>query len=105
MQKAILCFLSVVLLGSHVLADVTVINNLSDPQGCPGGNSLTVFANGGQQYIGVGSSAYFSGDFSGMPGLGIQVNNWYWTSSWNQVQGGNPQNPDNCYGKRKIQGR
>ena len=36
-----------------------------------------------------------SGDFSQFPGLGIQVNNWYWTSISLPVQAGSPQNPDN----------
>jgi len=36
-----------------------------------------------------------SGDFSKFPGLGIQVNNWYWTVVSLPVQKGDPQNPDN----------
>jgi hypothetical protein len=36
-----------------------------------------------------------NGDFSNFPGLGVQVNNWYWTAVSLPVQKGDPQNPDN----------
>ena len=98
-------FACLIMLSSNVLADVTVVNNLGGSGGCPGGNGLTVFYNGGaQQYIAPGASAYFSGDFSQMPGVGIQVNNWYWTSSYLPVQSGSPQNPDNSGAQFTVDG-
>jgi hypothetical protein len=48
-----------------------------------------------QQTIQPGNYLDITGDFSTLPGLGIQVNNWYWTSISLPVQSGNPQNPDN----------
>ena len=61
------------------------------------GNTVTVFtSDGGQHLVQPGGGTYsFQGDYSGYPGLGIQVNNWYWTSDNLPVQKGPPQNPDN----------
>ena len=76
---------------------ITVRNNLaaSSPS-CPGGNTVTVFrGDGGQQLIPAGGgSTTLSGSYSAYPGLGLQVNNWYWTSERLPV-GTSPQNPDN----------
>ena len=41
-----------------------------------------------------GNSRDVSGGFSKFPGLGIQVNNWYWTAVSLPVQEGDPRNPD-----------
>jgi hypothetical protein len=97
-------FVCLILLGSNVLADVTVVNNLGDSAGCPGGNTLNIFTSGGQQTIAVGASATVQGDFSSFPGLGIQVNNWYWTSVDLPVQTGPPQSPDNSGGQFTVDG-
>jgi len=107
MQKTNLLFgfLCLILVGSNVLAmDVTVVNHLGG-SGCPGGNSLTLFFNGGgQKHVAPGASATVSGNFAQMPGLGIQVNNWYWASVNLPVQRGNPQNPDNSGGQFTVDG-
>jgi len=62
---------------------------------CPLGNSVSVFSPGQQVIQPEGNSLDVSGDFSTFPGLGIQVNNWYWTVVSLPVQKGDPQNPDN----------
>ena len=62
---------------------------------CPLGNSVSVFSPGQQVIQPEGNSLDVSGDFSKFPGLGIQVNNWYWTVVSLPVQKGDPQNPDN----------
>ena len=62
---------------------------------CPNGNTVSVFAPGQQVIPAGGHSITVSGDFSSFPGLGIQVNNWYWTSISLPVQTGPPQDPDN----------
>jgi hypothetical protein len=60
------------------------------------GNTVTLFYSGNQPTINPGGSLEISGDFSQKPyGLGIQINNWYWTAKKMPVQKGNPQNPDN----------
>lgn len=77
---------------------LTVVNALPRSSVCPLGNTLSVFAPGQQVIQPDGNSLSVSGDFSKLPGLGIQVNNWYWTSVSLPVQKGdaqNPQNPDN----------
>jgi hypothetical protein len=62
---------------------------------CPNGNTVSVFAPQQQVIQPGGNSIRVTGDFSSFPGLGIQVNNWYWTSIPLPVQSGNPQDPDN----------
>ena len=102
MQKVIFGVACLTLLGSNVLADITVVNNLGGSDACPGGNSLTLFFDGGQQDVAPGESTVVGGDFGGMPGLGIQVNNWYWTSEDLPVQSGEDQNPDNSGGQFTV---
>jgi hypothetical protein len=97
-------FVYLILFASNAFANVTVVNNLGKSSGCPGGNSLTLFFNGRQQNVAPGASATISGDFGSFPGLGIQVNNWYWTSVRLPVQAGNPQNPDNSGGQFTVNG-
>jgi len=93
------------LLAADALAmQVTVVNALGGSPVCNNGNTLQLFANGGQQTIRPGQSATINGDFSNFPGLGIQVNNWYWTQGRLPVQGGNPQNPDNSGAQFKLNG-
>jgi hypothetical protein len=75
---------------------ITVQNNLSKTSPCPNGNTVSVFTAGGQQVVQPGGgSVTLQGDYSAYPGLGLQVNNWYWTSQSLPVQKGPPQNPDN----------
>ncbi|QXP91160.1 hypothetical protein [Methylococcus capsulatus] len=76
---------------------ITVQNNLSKSSPCPNGNTVTIFTSGGRQQVVQpgGGSVTFQGDYSAYPGLGLQVNNWYWTSENLPVQKGPPQNPDN----------
>ena len=76
---------------------ITIINDLPTSTVCAGGNTVSVFsASSAQQVLQPeGGSVVVTGDFSAFPGLGIQVNNWYWTSVSLPVQSGNPQNPDN----------
>ena len=79
-------------------ARLTVVNALPRSSVCPLGNTVSVFAPGQRVIQPDGNSLSVSGDFSKLPGLGIQVNNWYWTSVSLPVQKGdaqNPQNPDN----------
>lgn len=74
-----------------------VQNQLSKSSPCPKGNTVSVFtSNGGQQLIQPGGgSVSLQGPYSAYPGLGLQVNNWYWTSEILPVQKGPPQDPDN----------
>jgi hypothetical protein len=74
---------------------LTVVNALPRSSVCPLGNSVSVFSPGQQVILPEGNSLDVSGDFSKFPGLGIQVNNWYWTVVSLPVQKGDPQNPDN----------
>ena len=76
---------------------ITITNNLPASPVCPGGNTVSVFAPQQPQKViqPGGNSIAVTGDFASFPGLGIQVNNWYWTSIQLPVQSGNPQNPDN----------
>jgi hypothetical protein len=76
---------------------ITIKNNLSASSlPCPGGNTVSVFTSGGQQRVikPGGPPITITGNYSAYPGLGLQVNNWYWTSEQLPVQV-NPQNPDN----------
>jgi hypothetical protein len=76
---------------------ITVKNNLSSSSPCANGNTVTIFtSDGGQHPVPAAGGTYtVQGDYSGYPGLGLQVNNWYWTSESLPVQKGPPQNPDN----------
>ncbi|QJD30807.1 glycoside hydrolase 64/thaumatin family protein [Methylococcus geothermalis] len=75
---------------------ITVQNNLSKSSPCANGNTVSIFTSGGQQVVQPGGgSVTLQGDYSAYPGLGLQVNNWYWTSEDLPVQKGPPQNPDN----------
>ena len=62
---------------------------------CANGNTVSIFAPGQQVIPPDGQSVTLNGDFSNFPGLGVQVNNWYWTAVSLPVQKGDPQNPDN----------
>jgi hypothetical protein len=74
---------------------LTVVNALRRSSVCPLGNTVSVFSPGQHVIQPEGDSLDVSGDFSKFPGLGIQVNNWYWTVVSLPVQKGDPQNPDN----------
>jgi hypothetical protein len=74
---------------------ITINNHLSasNPP-CPNGNTVSVFTSSGQTVIPAGDgSKTITGNFTTYPGLGLQVNNWYWTSVHLPV-GLSPQNPD-----------
>ena len=75
---------------------ITIKNNLdASAPPCPNGNTVSVFTASGQSDIPAGGgSKTITGNFATYPGLGLQVNNWYWTSVNLPVQA-NPQNPDN----------
>lgn len=77
-------------------SSITINNHLSaSAPPCPNGNTVSVFTSGGQSVIPAGGgSKTITGSFADYPGLGLQVNNWYWTSVDLPVQA-NPQNPDN----------
>ena len=98
---AVLALLAVVGLSSAVDAQggppsITITNALPPSTVCPIGNTVSIFAPGQQPPIQPGGPPVtVQGDFSRLPGLGIQVNNWYWTSISLPVQAGPPQNPDN----------
>jgi len=96
MKKNIIsCIMIGSLITTTALAGQFVIkNNLPVSPGCSDGNTVTVFTGQSQPTIQPGASTTVTGDFSKMPGLGIQVNNWYWiqTSAPPQTS---PQNPDN----------
>src|SRR5438093_7447774 len=74
---------------------LTVVNGLPQSSVCPLGNTVSIFSPHQQVIQPEGNSRDVSGDFSKFPGLGIQVNNWYWTVVSLPVQKGDPQNPDN----------
>jgi len=88
-------------LGTQAGPPLTIVNGLPSSTVCAQGNTVSVFAPG-QQVIQPGSALQVSGDFSSFPGVGIQVNNWYWTSISLPVQKGDPQNPDNSGGQFAI---
>jgi hypothetical protein len=96
LDRFFICFLASSFTTSSALAaEFVVTNNLPGQSSCPNGNTATIFYGGAQQTITPGSSsAPIKGDFSKMPGLGIQVNNWYWIQTAAPPQK-NPQNPDN----------
>ena len=75
---------------------ITINNHLSasNPP-CPNGNTVSVFTSSGKMDIPAGGgSKTITGSFVTYPGPGLQVNNWYWTSTELPV-GLSPQNPDN----------
>lgn len=78
---------------------ITILNNLLASTYCPNGNTLSVFApNQPEKVIRIGKQATFSGDFSVLPGIEIQINNWYWVANESPVSeggGSTAQNPDN----------
>ena len=74
---------------------ITVTNALPSSTVCANGNTVTIFTSAQQVLQPGGPSITVNGDFSAFPGIGIQVNNWYWTDISVPVQSGNPQNPDN----------
>ncbi len=76
-------------------ASLTITNDLPASVVCPNGNTVSVFAPGQRVIQPGGGSLSVQGDFSTFPGVGIQINNWYWTSVSLPVQTGPPQNPDN----------
>jgi hypothetical protein len=83
---------------------ITIQNNLDQSAVCPNGNTVTLFtSDGGHQLIQPGGgSVAINGNYSFFPGLGLQVNNWYWTSQSLPVQVGPPQNPDNSGAQFRI---
>lgn len=81
--------------GAQACPGLTVVNALPKSSVCPLGNTVSLFTPGQQVIQPAGNSLDVSGDFSKFPGLGIQVNNWYWTVVSLPVQKGDPQNPDN----------
>lgn len=95
-MKFFYCFLACGALAPSVLAGQFIVKNkLPGSSGCPNGNTITLFTGQSQPTIQPGGSLPITGDFSKLPGLGIQVNNWYWVATKMPVQSGNPQNPDN----------
>ncbi|UZR27519.1 glycoside hydrolase 64/thaumatin family protein [Methylococcus mesophilus] len=59
---------------------IAIKNNVSQTSPCANGNTASIFTSaGGQQAIQPGgNSISIFGDYSSLPGIGIQVNNWYW---------------------------
>lgn len=99
-------FCSLALIGITFTAhsfEVIVKNDLPSERPCLNGNTVKLFYAGqdpNDPPLDVNQSRKITGDFSdeGNGGLGIQINNWYWTKESYPVQSGdskNPQNPDN----------
>jgi len=80
---------------AHAGPPLTIVNDLPSSSVCAQGNTVSVFTPGQQVIQPAGNSLNVSGEFSSFPGLGIQVNNWYWTAISLPVQKSDPQNPDN----------
>ena len=97
--RAMIALIAIVLLcwpvGARACPRLTVVNALPKSSVCPLGNTVSLFTSGQQVIQPEGNSLDVSGDFSKFPGLGIQVNNWYWMVVSLPVQKGDPQNPDN----------
>jgi Ca2+-binding RTX toxin-like protein len=76
---------------------ITIVNTLPTSTVCSNGNTVSVFSSSFPQQVVQpnGGSIVVTGDFAAFPGLGLQVNNWYWTSVSLPVQSGNSQNPQN----------
>lgn len=83
---------------------LTITNDLPASTVCPNGNTVSVFAPGQRVIRPGGGAVTLQGDFSQFPGVGIQVNNWYWTSVSLPVQTGPPQNPDNSGAQFAVSG-
>ncbi|HET9605709.1 MAG TPA: hypothetical protein VFO87_01580, partial [Nitrospira sp.] len=66
-------------LDAHAGPPITVTNALPKSTVCANGNTVSIFAPGQQVIPPDGQSVTLNGDFSNFPGLGVQVNNWYWT--------------------------
>ena len=81
---------------------LTITNALPLSSVCDHGNTVSIFTPGQQVIQPGGNSLTVDGDFATFPGVGIQVNNWYWTATPLPVQSGNPQNPDNSGGQFAI---
>lgn len=80
---------------AHAGPPLTIVNDLPSSSVCAQSNTVSVFTPGQQVIQPAGNSLNVSGEFSSFPGLGIQVNNWYWTAISLPVQKSDPQNPDN----------
>ncbi|KAL6058995.1 Oligoxyloglucan reducing end-specific cellobiohydrolase [Balamuthia mandrillaris] len=92
--------LSVAMPISHAAEQTVRVKNNLPVSSCANGNSLTLFLDfPNQQNVPRGEYYDHSGDFTNAPGIGIQINNWYWTQEELPVQEGNGdgvhQNPDN----------
>src|SRR5262249_31631877 len=81
---------------------ITVTNALPKSTVCANGNTVSIFAPAQQVIPPGGQPVTVNGDFSNFPGLGVQVNNWYWTAVSLPVQKGDPQNPDRSVGQFAI---
>lgn len=98
----------VVVLGFPGTADaqagpsLTITNALPPSPVCAHGNTVSIFTPGQQVIQPGGNSLTVNGNFATFPGVGIQVNNWYWTATSLPVQRHNPQNPDNSGGQFAI---
>ncbi|HLB56647.1 MAG TPA: hypothetical protein VJK30_04905 [Coxiellaceae bacterium] len=91
------CFACATMISSAFAVQFVVKNNLPASNACiNGGNSVTFFVGSSQQTVPPGSSSTaMSADLSQLPGLGIQVNNWYWIQPPAVPPQKSPQNPDN----------
>ena len=74
---------------------ITITNALPPSSVCANGNTVSIFTPQQRVIQPGGHSVNISGDFANFPGIGVQVNNWYWTAISLPVQQANPQNPDN----------
>lgn len=81
---------------------IRFINDLPSASPCVhGGNSIRIFGPPGQHNIAAGSAMTLTYDWNTGCGIGIQINNWYWTLSQpmhaqvQDVDGRGMQNPDN----------
>lgn len=88
------------LAGDSGSLSVTIINDLpAASRPCPAGNTLSVFVGSAPaRTVAAGGRVKVFGPFSDLPGLGIQVNNWYWVAEKLPVSAGGHgavQNPDN----------
>src|SRR6185295_18392009 len=58
---------------------ITIVNALPASTLCATGNTISVFAPDQQVVQPGGNSLVVRGSFDKLPGIGIQVNSWYWT--------------------------
>lgn len=95
-------------LGLHWTVDaqagppLTIVNALPPSPVCDHGNTVSLFTPGQQVIQPGGHSLTVDGSFATFPGIGIQVNNWYWTATSLPVQKEHPQNPDNSGGQFAV---